>query len=53
MNPQPIATEPEASAQRRLKCFDDTHQEMIEAAVRLISEKGLDSLSIACLFIHI
>jgi AcrR family transcriptional regulator len=39
--------EPEASAQRRLKCFDDTHQEMIEAAVRLISEKGVDSLSIS------
>ena len=39
--------EPEAISQRRYKCFDDTHQEMIEAAVRLISEKGLDSLSIS------
>ncbi len=36
-------------AQGRLKCFDDTHQEMIETAVRLISEKGIDSLSIAAL----
>ncbi len=33
--------------QRRNKGFQDTHQEMIEAAVRLISEKGADSLSIA------
>jgi AcrR family transcriptional regulator len=39
--------EPEAISQRRYKCFDDTHQEMIETAVRLISEKGLDSLSIS------
>ena len=37
----------EALTQRRFKCFDETHQEMIEAAVRLISEKGVDSLSIA------
>jgi AcrR family transcriptional regulator len=42
------APEPtEALVQRRLKCFDDTHQEMIETAVRLISEKGVDSLSIS------
>lgn len=34
-------------AQRRNKGFQDTHQEMIEAAVRLISEKGANSLSIA------
>lgn len=33
----------------RFKCFDETHQEMIETAVRLISEKGVDSLSIAAL----
>jgi AcrR family transcriptional regulator len=37
----------EAPIQRRLKCFDDTHQEMIETAVRLISQKGVDSLSIS------
>jgi AcrR family transcriptional regulator len=35
------------TAQRRNKCFDDTHNELIETAVRLISEKGLDALSIA------
>src|SRR5258706_163187 len=35
--------------QRRNKGFEDTHQEMIETAVRLISEKGVDSLSIAAI----
>ncbi len=46
--PEKIAPTPtDALVQRRLKCFDDTHQEMIETAVRLISEKGVDSLSIA------
>ena len=35
------------AAQRRHKCFEDSHQEMIETAVRLISEKGVESLSIA------
>jgi AcrR family transcriptional regulator len=40
---------PISPGQGRLKCFDDTHQEMIETAVRLISEKGIDSLSIAAL----
>lgn len=35
--------------QRRNKGFDETHQEMIETAIRLISEKGVDSLSIAAL----
>jgi AcrR family transcriptional regulator len=35
--------------QRRNKCFDDTHQEMIETAVRLISERGVDTLSMAAL----
>lgn len=35
------------AVQRRHKCFEDSHQEMIEAAVRLISEKGAESLSIA------
>ena len=42
-------TLPEISetAPRRHKCFEETHQEMIETAVRLISEKGVDSLSIS------
>lgn len=40
-------TQNEATAQRRNKCFDDSHQQMIETAVRLISEKGAGSLSIA------
>jgi AcrR family transcriptional regulator len=35
------------AVQRRHKCFEDSHQEMIETAVRLISEKGVESLSIA------
>ncbi len=35
--------------QRRNKGFDDTHQSMIDTAVRLISEKGVDSLSIAAI----
>lgn len=35
------------SAPRRNKGFDATHQTIIEAAVRLISEKGVDALSMA------
>lgn len=35
--------------QRRNKGFDDTHREMIDTAVRLISEKGVQALSIAAL----
>jgi AcrR family transcriptional regulator len=35
--------------QRRNKGFDDTHREMIETAVRLIAEKGINALSIASL----
>jgi AcrR family transcriptional regulator len=42
-----IALPAGAALQRRLKCFDETHQEMIETAVRLISEKGADALSIS------
>ncbi|WP_395335527.1 helix-turn-helix domain-containing protein [Novosphingobium sp. BL-8H] len=34
---------------RRNKSFDATHQTMIEAAVRLISEKGVEALSITAL----
>jgi AcrR family transcriptional regulator len=46
--PETITPRPaEPIIQRRFKCFDDTHQEMIETAVRLISEKGVDSLSIS------
>jgi AcrR family transcriptional regulator len=40
---------PPAIHQRRHKCFDDTHRELIETAVRLISEKGVEALSIAAL----
>jgi AcrR family transcriptional regulator len=40
---------PEPTAQRRNKGFEDTHQELIETAVRLISEKGVDALSISAL----
>ena len=46
--PAAILPQPDGTAvQRRHKCFEDSHQEMIEAAVRLISEKGAESLSIA------
>ncbi len=38
-----------SSPPRRNRGFDETHQEMIETAVRLISEKGTDALSIAAL----
>ena len=37
------------SSPRRNKGFDETHREMIETAVRLISETGPDALSIAAL----
>src|SRR4029453_8269445 len=36
-----------ASVQRRNKNFDQTHQQMIETAVRLLSEKGADALSLS------
>jgi AcrR family transcriptional regulator len=42
-------TPPQASVQRRNKGFEETHQEMIETAVRLISEKGVDALSISAM----
>lgn len=35
--------------QRRNKGFEDTHHEMIETAVRLISEKGVEALSVSAL----
>jgi AcrR family transcriptional regulator len=34
---------------QRNKGFEDTHQEMIETAVRLIAAKGVDALSIAAI----
>jgi len=34
---------------RRNRGFDETHAEMIETAVRMISERGIDALSIAAL----
>lgn len=40
---------PSHKTQRRNKCFEETHSEMIETAVRLIAEKGIDSVSIAAL----
>lgn len=38
-----------SSGPRRNKGFDDTHQELIETAVRLISQIGVEALSIAAL----
>jgi AcrR family transcriptional regulator len=43
------AIQPRAASQRRNKGFEETHQDLIETAVRLISEKGLEALSIAAL----
>lgn len=40
---------PRTTTQRRNKGFDETHQELIQTAVRLISDKGMDALSIAAL----
>ena len=40
-------TLPGTPARRRHKCFDDTHREIIETTVRLISEKGVDAVSMA------
>ncbi|CAN7527095.1 TetR/AcrR family transcriptional regulator [Phenylobacterium sp. LjRoot225] len=39
----------EATPQRRNKAFEETHQEMIETAVRLISETGVEALSVSAL----
>jgi AcrR family transcriptional regulator len=39
----------DAAAQKRNKGFEETHREMIETAVRLISEKGVEALSISAL----
>ncbi|CAN7367913.1 helix-turn-helix domain containing protein [Phenylobacterium sp. LjRoot219] len=40
-------TSPKAAPRKRHKTFEATHQELIETAVRLISEQGAGSLSIA------
>jgi AcrR family transcriptional regulator len=40
-------TSPKALPQRRHKSFEVTHQEIIETAVRLISEQGVGSLAIS------
>lgn len=45
MEAEPVAT----AAVRRNKGFEDTHRELIETAVRLISESGAEALSIAAL----
>lgn len=36
-------------AKRRYRSFDETHRELINSAVSLIAEKGVDALSIAAL----
>lgn len=38
-----------APTPRRNRGFDETHREMIETAVRLIADKGMEALSIAAL----
>lgn len=38
-----------SGAQRRNRCYDDTHRDMIETAVRLIADRGVDALSIAAI----
>ena len=38
---------PAGGVQRRNRSFEDSHREMIETAVRLIGEKGVEALSIA------
>ena len=53
MDPMPRHLRPMAAnlpldtAPRSYKCYDDTHQEMIETAVRLISNQGVNAVSIA------
>jgi len=41
------STEATPNRQRRNKGFEETHLQMIETAIRLISEKGVESLTIA------
>src|SRR5262245_18205954 len=40
---------PSSAVQRRNKNFDQTHQQMIETAVRLLSEKGADALQLSAI----
>ena len=40
---------PQVNTKSRNKGFEDTHQQMIETAVRLISQKGVEALSIAAI----
>jgi AcrR family transcriptional regulator len=40
-------TQPIEAGSRSYKCYEDTHQEMIETVVRLISQKGIGAVSIA------
>jgi AcrR family transcriptional regulator len=42
-------TSTRADGQRRNRGFEQTHRELIDVAVRLISERGADALSIAAL----
>lgn len=42
-----MSTLGKAATQNRNRAFDESHRAMIETAVRLISEKGADALSIA------
>lgn len=42
-------TDSAGKQQRRNKAFDETHTELIEAAVRLIAARGVESLSMAAL----
>jgi AcrR family transcriptional regulator len=44
-----MSKEQSTSAPRRNKGFDATHRTMIDTAVRLISEKGADAISVAAL----
>ncbi|WP_297489299.1 TetR/AcrR family transcriptional regulator [Acidocella sp.] len=42
-------SETSALAPRRYKSFDETHQLLIETAVKLIAERGVDALSLSAL----
>ncbi|MFD2431081.1 hypothetical protein ACFSUK_29450 [Sphingobium scionense] len=39
----------ETAQQRRYKSFEDTHQMLIEQAVGLIADRGIDALSLSAL----
>lgn len=46
---EPMKSASETAPQKRNKGFDETHQEVIEAAVGLISAKGVEALSMAAI----